>query len=199
MNRRDLLGSVAAVVAGGLAGCTSQSSADTPDDEATPTTIPADATPADTPRSDSTPEDATPGDATSTITPEPFPYSCPEAPDIEGLPSLPESPTEDSIRAFAVEFERVYAVATNDDYAGIDSIQVKSVDSLEGRFQVKLAVEAALSTPDSDGETPTPRPAEASAHRALYRIQGKAVVRELRGFPAGRKIDSECWALESGG
>lgn len=192
MNRRRVLTATAAAVAGGLAGCTAVQSGDDETDD-------PDSTPTETPSSEPSPADS-PTETTPTPTREPFPDSCPEGPDVDGLPSVPESPTEENIAEFVTEFERVYAVATNDEYRALEDVRVTDTESTDGRFRVELAVEATMvtGTPGPDGETPTPRPAGASAHRALYRIQGEQVVRELRGHAAGRKISSECWTVDSG-
>ncbi|MFC7073402.1 hypothetical protein ACFQJ7_00680 [Halovenus rubra] len=168
MERRAVLGSAATVALGSLAGCITSKSAGT-DSEETPD---------------------------PTETPKPFPDSCPEGPDVDGLPSLPESPSEENISEFVSEFERVYAVATT-RYRSLEDIRVTHTESTNKRFRVQMAVEATTTTPTPDGETPTPKPADAHAYRVLYRVQGEQVIRELRDYAGGRKIDSDCWTLRS--
>lgn len=173
MDRRTFLTLAAtAVGATSLTGCLGNSPAGEDGDAATPT-------------------------ATQTPTPDPFPASCQALPDVEGVPSPPAEATEDSVREYVTEFERTYAVATNADYRSVESVNVNRVETEDDTYEVELAVEGvpATSTAASEGSTATPRPADATAHRALYRFDGDRLVRELRGYAGGRELSSDCWTV----
>lgn len=196
MKRREFLTVTATVLAtSSLTGCLSrQSSAGDggTSPQSTPNTTPT-RTPTESP---STPDTETP-----TPTPVPFPESCQPLPDVDGLPTRPAEWTEDSVVPYVTEFERAYAVATKSEYGGIDSLQVTHTESTGDRYRVQLAVEGVpvKQTTDSDGSTPTPMPADAYAHRALYRVEGDRMVRELRGHASGARLSSDCWRLSAPG
>jgi len=185
MDRRKLLTATGALLASGVAGCSSVLSESGDDSDATPTPEPADSNQSDNDTSD---------------TPEPLPDDCASLPDIQGLPTPPETRTQDSVTEFVREFEQVYGVATNEEYSDLESVQTTHVESTGDRYRVQLAIEAVspTPTPGPDGSTPTPEPADASSYRTLYRLEGDTLVRELRDFAGGRELSSDCWTLDSG-
>jgi hypothetical protein len=191
MRRRKFLATTTALLAtGGLAGCTANGSDDdTTDDPETETPTQSASPPTETP--------ATPT-AGTTGTPEWVSESCDSAPTIDGVPSRPETLTEDSVVEYAREFERTYVVATNDEYREIESIDVTNVENDSDGYHVQLAVEgvAATSTDEENG-TETPRPADATAHRATYRLFGPYLRREHRGHAGGQLISAECWTVDN--
>jgi hypothetical protein len=190
MHRREFL-TVTATAFGtsSVAGCLGRQSSpgvDGTPPESTPTTTP-------------TQNPVTPDTATSTTTPTSFPDTCQPLPDIDGLPERPTKLTEDSVRSYVTEFERVYAVATKSQYEGIASIRVTHTETIGDRYRVQLEVEGEPVTPTAgpDGRTSTPMPVDAYAHRALYRLEGDRMVRELRGHAGGRRLSSDCWILST--
>ena len=181
MDRREFLAEIASLLGTvGVAGCAGRQS-------------PARATPTDTPTG--TPLGGT--SDTGTPTPVPFPDTCGPLPDVDGLPARPAEWTADSVRSYVIDFERVYAVATKSEYSGIATLRVTHTETIGDRYRVQLEVEGepTTPTPNPDGSTPTPMPADASAHRALYRVEGDRLLRELRGHAGGRRLSSDCWTL----
>lgn len=178
MHRRDLLVAGIGVLGfGGLSGCTGRQSPESDDateTQSTPTTAP-------------------------TETPVPFPEPCEPVPDIDGLPAPPSELTEDTAETFVEDFERVYAVSTNEDYGGVDSIRIHAVETVGERFVVRLSFEAvpATPTPDEDGETATQLPPDAYAHRAVYRLTDERLLRELRSHVDDSLLSRTCWTLET--
>jgi hypothetical protein len=191
LQRRELLAAACVVGVVGLGGCTgSQSSPEEgadPRSTATETVSPT-ATGSATPTS------------TRTETPVPFPESCERMPDIEGLPAPPSDLTADSAEAFARDFERVYAVATNEEYGGVESLRTRSVETSGERYVVGLGFDAApaTSTADGDGGTQTPLPTDAYTHRAVYRLTETRMLREERSHIDGSLLARTCWTLERG-
>lgn len=138
--------------------------------------------------------------ATPTETPVPFPESCESLPAIDGLPTPPSELTEASVERFVRDFERVYAVSTNDEYGGVDSLDIQSVETIGERYVVGLRFEAAPVTPttDADGATPTPLPIDALTHRAVYRLTAERMLRELRSHIDDALFSRTCWTLAGG-
>ncbi len=190
MQRRDVLTAGIGVLGfSGLSGCTGRQSPDSnggTEPQSTPT---------ETPRSETTASSPTP---TPTDTPVPFPETCEPLPDINGLPTPPSELTEVSVETFVRDFERVYAVATNDEYGDVDSLVIHSVERVGERYIVSLRFEAApvTPTPDADGATPTPLPIDALTHRAVYRLTDERMLRELRSHIDGALFSRTCWILE---
>lgn len=151
------------------------------------------------PRSTSTTSETT-ITSTPTETPVPFPETCEPLPDIDELPSPPSEFTEDTVKTFVKDFERVYVVATNDEYGGVESLQIRSVDTVDGRYIVSLSFEAAPvnHTPDADGKTPTPLPTDGYTHRAVYRVTEERMIREVRSHIDDSLLSRTCWTLERG-
>ncbi|MFB6107608.1 MAG: hypothetical protein ABEJ82_02055 [Haloplanus sp.] len=137
---------------------------------------------------------------TPTETPVPFPETCGPLPDIDGLPTPPSELTEDSVERFVREFERVYAVATNDEYGGVESLQIHSVETVGERYVVRLSFDAvpATRTLDAEGTTPTPLPTDAYTHRAVYRLTEDRMLREVRSHIDNSLLSRTCWTLGSG-
>lgn len=192
MKRRDVLATAIGVVGvTGLSGCT-----DIQLTESNGGTDPR-STPTETPTSETGTASPTP---TTTKTPVPFPETCEQWPDIDGLPTPPSELTEESVETFVREFERVYAVATNDDYGGVASLETRSVETIDERYVVRLAFEAVptTATPDADGETPTPLPIDAYTHHAVYRLTETRLLRELRSHIDGSLFSKTCWTRDSG-
>jgi hypothetical protein len=186
MHRRGVLEIAFGVIGiSGLSGCIGGRSPD-PNGGTEPRS-----TPTGTPTASPTP--------TPTETPVPFPETCETLPDIDGLPTPPSELTEDAVETFVGEFERVYAVATNDEYGGVESLQTRSVETVGERYIVELSFEAApvTRTPDADGATPTPLPIDAYTHRAVYRLTEERMLRELRSHIDDSLLSRTCWTLES--
>jgi hypothetical protein len=137
---------------------------------------------------------------TPTETPVPFPETCGSLPDIDGLPSPPSELTEETVEAFVGEFERVYALATNEEYGDVESLRIHSVETVGERYVVSLSVDAVPATPTADagGTTSTPLPPDAYTHRAVYRVTGERMVRELRSHIDDSLLSRTCWTLEGG-
>jgi hypothetical protein len=206
MRRRALLGAGLGVLCGaGLGGCTGRRSPDPgggtgPRSTATePTGTP---TPEPAPSESAADASATATASTSapTETPVPFPETCEPLPDVEGLPAPPSELTEETAEAFVEEFERTYAVATTDEYGGVDSLRVDSVETVGERYVVGLSFDAVPATPTAggDGETPTPLPPDAYAHAAVYRLAETRMLREVRSHIDGGLLSWRCWTLGSG-
>lgn len=179
MHRRDLLvAGIGVLGVGGLSGCAGRQSPDGDDGTDTPST------------STETP-------SMPTETPVPFPEQCEPLPDIDGLPAPPSELTEDSVQTFVEDFERVYAVATNEEYGGVDSLSIQSVETVGERFVVRLSFEAApaTSTPDENGETATQLPTDAYTHRAVYRLTDERLLREVRSHIDDSLLSETCWTL----
>jgi hypothetical protein len=138
--------------------------------------------------------------STPTETPVPFPETCDPLPDIDDLPTPPSDLTKDTVETFVGDFERVYAVETNDEYGGVESIQITSVETVGEQYIVNLSFDAvpATPTPDSDGATTTPLPTDAYIHRAVYRLTNERMLRELRSHIDDSLLSRTCWTLESG-
>jgi hypothetical protein len=147
-----------------------------------------------TTRPTATPTD-TQTDAPTATRDDSFPANCPDEPDIDGLPARPENLSESSVVDYVREFESVYVVATDDYYTGIDSITVTETTAAGGGYDVDMAVEGVEHTPTG---TETPQPADATSHRVTYRLRGQTLVRELRGYAAGREISEDCWTVSTG-
>jgi hypothetical protein len=196
MYRRDVLKAGVGVLGlSSLSGCTDVGPSDSNggnDPQSTPTE-----TAASTPTASETP--TTSPTSTPTETPVPFPESCEPLPGIDGLPTPPSELTEQTVETFVRDFERVYAVATNDEYGGIESLETRSVETVGERYVVRLAFDAvpATSTPDASGETPTPLPTDAYTHRAVYRATEKRMLREVRSHVDDSLLSQTCWILES--
>ncbi|MFC6989863.1 hypothetical protein ACFQJD_16265 [Haloplanus sp. GCM10025708] len=192
MHRRDVLEAGAGVLGFvGLSGCTGGQSAGSNGG-----TEPG-STPTETADSATSTAETT---ATPTETPVPFPETCEPLPDVDGLPTPPSELTEDAAGAFVEEFESVYAVATNDEYGGVESLRVHSVETVGERYVVRLTFDAVPATPtaDADGTTPTPLPTDAYTHRAVYRLTEERMFRELRSHIDDSLLSRTCWKLESG-
>ncbi|MFB6123244.1 MAG: hypothetical protein ABEJ78_07275 [Haloferacaceae archaeon] len=191
MYRRDVLEAGAGVlVLGGLSGCTDGQSSGSDGTEAR-------STPTETTTSATTTVATT---ATPTETPVPFPETCEPLPDVDGLLAPPSKLTGGSAESFVREFERAYAVATNDEYGGVESLRVHSVETVGERYVVRLTFDAvpATATPDADGATPTPLPPDAYTHRAVYRLTEERMLRELRSHIDDSLRSRTCWNLEDG-
>lgn len=163
MYRRDALKAAIGVVGfGGLSGCTGGRSSESSGRTESP----------------STPTETT----VASPTPVPFPEMCEPLPDIDGLPTPPSELTEDTAETFVEDFERVYAVATNDEYGGVESLRVRAVETVGDRYVVSLSFDAvpATATADADGATSTPLPPDAYTYRAVYRLTDERMLRELR-------------------
>ena len=190
VNRRNLLKASLAVLGfSGLSGCTSDQSSSLnggTEPQSTPTETLGSGTAAASPTS------------TASETPVPFPETCESLPDIDGLPTPPSELTGDSVETFVRDFESVYAVATNDDYGGVDSLQIDSVETASERYIVSLTFDAvpATPTPAGDGETPTRHPPDAYAHRAVHRLTDDRLLRELRSHIDDSLLSQTCWTLE---
>ena len=152
------------------------------------------------PRSTPTETTTAPPTPTPTETPVPFPETCEPLPDIDGLPTPPSELTEDTAETFVEAFERVYAVATNDEYGGVESLRIRSVETAGERYLVSLSFEAApvTRTPDADGATPTPLPTDAYTHRAVYHLTEERMLRELRSHIDDSLFSRTCWTLGRG-
>ena len=192
MERRDVINAAVGVVGfTGLSGCTGRQS---PDSNSGTESQP-------TPTETTAPETAV-GSPTSkpTKTPVPFPETCELLPDIDGLPTPPSELTENTVETFVSDFERVYAVATNDEYGAVNSLQTRSVETMGERYIVSLSFEAApmTRTPDADGTTPTPPPIDALTHRAVYRLTEERMLREVRSHIDDSLLSRTCWTLERG-
>lgn len=188
MRRRDLLTAAIGVVGvTGLSGCI--------DDQASGSNgrSGSRSPPPQTPTSEA-------GAASPTETPVPFPETCEQLPDIDGLPTPPSELTEETVETFVREFERIYAVETNDEYGDVESLQIRSVEKVGERYIVRLSFDAVpvTPTPDSDGATPTPLPTDAYTHRAVYRLTEERMFRELRSHIDDSLLSKTCWTLESG-
>ncbi len=197
MRRRDILKAALGIVGfSGLSGCTIGQSPDT-NGETDPQS-----TPAETPASETTPSGttATSPTPTPTETPVPFPKTCGSLPDIDGLPTPPSELTENSVETFVRDFERVYAVATNDEYGGVESLYIDSVETRGEQHIVSLSFDAVPRTriPDENGATPTPLPTDAYTHHAVYRLTDTRMLRELRSHIDDSLLSKTCWTLESG-
>jgi len=94
----------------------------------------------------------------------------------------------------------VYAVETNDDYGGVESLQTRSVETVGERYVVRLSFDAvpATPTPDADGETPTVLPGDAYTHRAVYRLTADRMLREVRSHIDDSLLSQTCWTLNGG-
>jgi hypothetical protein len=196
MHRRDVLEAAIGVVGfSGLSGCTGGRSPDSnggTGPQSTPTgTAASETTSAETTAASPTP--------TPTETPVPFPETCEPLPDIDGLPTPPSELTEDTVETFVRDFERVYAVATNDVYGDVESLRIHSVETVDERYVVRLTFDAVpvTSTPDANGATPTPLPTDAYTHRAVYRVTEERMLRELRSHIDDSLLSETCWTLES--
>jgi len=134
MHRRDLLkAGVGVFGVSGLSGCAGVPSLE-PDDEPEPEST-------ETPTSE-TPDPGTPTNSptpTPTETPVPFPETCEPIPDIDRLPEPPSELTEETAETFSGEFERVYAVATNDEYGGVNTLDIDSVETVDERYVITLS------------------------------------------------------------
>lgn len=184
VHRRDLLGAAVGVVGlGSLSGCTSGGLSDVDGGTEYPTT------PTGTTGTSPTP--------TPTATPVPFPETCEPLPDIDGLPTPPSELTADTAETFVADFERAYAVATNEEYGGVESLRIDSVETAGERYVVRLSFDAApaTTTPDADGATSTPLPPDAYTHRAVYRLTDDRMLRELRSHIDGGLLSRTCWTL----
>lgn len=189
VRRRDVLEAATGVLGlGGLSGCTGR----TPDSDG------------GTSRSTSTESTANPTTTSATPTPTetsvPFPETCEPLPPIDGLPVPPSELAAETAEAFAREFERVYAVATNSEYGGVESLEVRGVETVGERYVVSLTFDATPATPtaDTDGATPTPLPPDAYTHRAVYRLIEDRMLREVRSHIDDSLLSRTCWSLGSG-
>lgn len=185
MQRRRFLLATATALGAGTAGCLGGQ------------TSPGDETPTDQTPTAESPSPPSPTTQSPTPTPQPFPDSCGSPPDIDGLPAWPDELTEESVRSYVTEFERVYVVATKSEYGGIADLQVTHTETSGDRYNVQLAVEGTppTQTAGPDGETPTEIPPDGTAHRALYRLEGDRMVRELRGYAGGSVLSTDCWSF----
>jgi hypothetical protein len=193
MKRRAFLATTALLTTGTTVGCISGSDDSTAGDSNGETDGGSDSV------SDENTADTTPTDTPSTPDDQPewVDSNCQPVPDIEGLPSPPETLTEDSVVSYVREFEPVYVVATNEQYGAIDSIDVTNVEEDNG-YHVDIAVEGSAPTPaDEENATRTPVPADGTSHRATYRIAGAYLVRDFRAYASEAVLDSACWTLES--
>jgi hypothetical protein len=173
MRRRDALASgVGLLGLGCLSGCAALRSPASDDGTATPS-------------------------SGATATPVPFPETCAPLPDIDGVPAPPSELTRESVESFVRDFERAYAVATTDEYGGVDSLRTRSVEVVGERYVVGLSFDAAPATPssDADGATSTPLPPDAYTHRAVYRVTDERVLRELRSHIDDSLRSRTCWRL----
>lgn len=182
MQRRRFILASATALGAATAGCLGGQQSPS-DGDGTPTGQP----PTSDPESPSSP----------TPTPTPVPDSCGSPPDIEGLPAWPDELTEETVRSYVTEFERVYAVTTKSEYGAIADLHVTHTETGEDRYRVQLAVDGIPPTPTTgpDGETPTEIPPDGTAHRALYRLGGDRMVRELRGYAGGGVLSTDCWSV----
>lgn len=197
VHRREVLEAGIGVLGfSGLSGCTGDRSPD-PSGGTEPQPTPTETVASESTASETTVASPTP---TPTETPVPLPETCEPLPDIDGLPTPPSELTEDSVETFVREFERVYAVATNDDYGGVDSLDIHSVERVGEQYIVSLRFEAVpvMPTADADGTTPTPPPLDALTHRAVYRLTDERMLRELRSHIDGALFSHTCWTLERG-
>ena len=130
----------------------------------------------------------------------PFPETCGPLPDIDGLPASPSELTEDTVEAFVRDFERVYSLATNDEYGGVEALRVHSVERVDERYVVSLSFDAVPATPTADavGATPTSLPPDAYTHRAVYRLTEDRMLRELRSHIDDSRLSRTCWTLDGG-
>ena len=175
----------------GLTGCTGRQSSGSNDGTETRST-PTEVTASETATASSTP--------TPTETSVPFPETCEPLPEIEGLPTPPSELTEETVETYVEDFERVYAVETNDEYGGVESLRIQSVETAGDRYVVAVEFDAMPVTPtaDADGATPTPLPSDAYTHRAVYRLTEERMLRELRSHIDGSLLSRSCWTLERG-
>ncbi|WP_415380131.1 hypothetical protein [Halosimplex sp. TS25] len=191
MHRRDVLtAAIGLVGVTGLSGCTGDQ----------PSGANGETDPRSTPTHDPPSEAGTTSSPQTPVeTPVPFPDTCAELPDIDGLPTPPSELTEASVETFVGDFERVYAVATTDEYGGVESLQIRSVEHVGQRYVVSLSFDAvpATPTPDSDGATPTPLPVDAYSHHAVYRLTEERMLRELRSHIDDSLLSKTCWTLAS--
>lgn len=150
----------------------------------------------------STPTETAAGSPVSsaTETPVPFPETCKPLPDINGLPTPPSELTADTVKRFVSDFERVYAVATNDHYGDVKSLYISSIEKVGERYVVSLSFDAVpvTPTPNTGGTTPTPLPTDAYIHRVVYRLTEERMLRELRSHIDNSLLSKTCWLLESG-
>jgi hypothetical protein len=191
MRRRHVLkAGVGALACSGLSGCTGRQSPE-PNDGTGSQSTPTETTASETTTSPTPPP---------TDTPVPFPETCEPLPDIDGLPTPPSELTEDTAETFVGEFERVYAVATTDHYGGVESLQIRSVETVGERYVVSLSFDAVPVTPTTDAAegTPTPLPTDAYTHRAVYRLTEERMLRELRSHIDDSLLSRTCWTLERG-
>ncbi|MFC4406489.1 hypothetical protein [Haloarchaeobius iranensis] len=133
-------------------------------------------------------------DTVTTTGADSFPENCPDEPDIDGLPARPENPTESTVVDYVREFEAAYVVATDENYAAIDSITVTGTTAGDDGYEVEMAVEGVEATRTG---TATQQPDDATSHRVTYRLRGQTLVRELRGYAAGRAISEDCWTVST--
>jgi hypothetical protein len=105
--------------------------------------------------------------------------------------------TEESVRSYVTEFERVYAVTTKSEYGGIASLQVTETETIGDRYRIQLEVEGEPATPTTgpDESTPTPLPADAYSHKVLYRLESDRMMRVLLTYPDEAPLSSDCWIL----
>jgi hypothetical protein len=97
-------------------------------------------------------------------------------------------------------FERAYALATNEEYGDVESLRIRSVETVGERYVVSLSFDAvpATSTADAGGATPTPLPIDAYTHRAVCRLTRERTIRELRSHIDDSLLSRTCWTLEGG-
>jgi hypothetical protein len=194
VQRRDVVEAVFGVVALTVSsGCTAFESSGTTTDHDTRQTP----TEREPPTESSTPPDSHSPIPTPADTPVPVPETCDPLPALDGVPAPPPELTRDTAESFAVEFERAYAVRTEDEYGGVESIRVRSVETVGERYVVALSVDAApvSATPDADGTTPTSLPIDAYTHRAVYRLTDGRMLRELRSHIDGSLRSWTCFTL----
>ncbi|WP_257299841.1 hypothetical protein [Haloarchaeobius sp. FL176] len=185
MRRRALLAATATAVGSAtVAGCLGD---DDPDGDGTTNSVSTTTQPTGGPP-DTTTETPTTTSADS------FPEDCPDEPDIDGLPARPETLTESSVVDYVREFEEVYVVATDDSYTAIDSITVTETTAAGDGYDIDMAVEGV--EPTRTG-TATQEPADATSHRVTYRLRERTLVRELRGYAAGRELSEDCWTVST--
>jgi hypothetical protein len=170
MNRRRLLATMATLAGGALAGCLGGNS-----------------NPPETPTS--TPD---PTESTADATPAWVSANCDTAPDTDELPDPPETRTSERVVDYVTEFERTYVVATDDSYDAVADISVTTVEETGDGYRVALAVEGRAETP---GENETPQPADATSHRATYRLSSDHLLRKHQGYAAGRTLSEDCWTV----
>lgn len=182
MRRRSVLATATTLVgAGTLAGC-----------------LRADGDPADANGMGSPPPTrrSTTETATTVQSPDNLPEDCQPLPDIQGLPARPEPLTEERVREYVTEFERTYAVATNDEYAAIAGLTVNHVADDRGYYRASLEVDAVPPTEtSSENSTATEPPPDATAYRVQYLLPEGRVIRELRGYAGGSLLSVTCWTL----